>query len=133
MSEENEDGPAEADVADELDMARQALIDANRGHGAGQSDAAVVNRLYYACFHAAQAVLYDCGVNPRSHGGVRSLFGSEVVVSGDATAEQGRFLNELSQERHRADYGSEPINKDIAELIERTESFVQHMTNLIGN
>ncbi|MCH7660318.1 MAG: HEPN domain-containing protein [Euryarchaeota archaeon] len=127
----SEDDPTKADVENELDMARQALIDANRGHGAGQSNAAVVNRLYYACFHAAQAVLYHRGVNPRSHGGVRSLFGSEVVVSGDATAEQGRFLNELSQERHRADYGSEPVNKDIVELIERSESFVQHMTDLV--
>ena len=92
----SEDDPTNIDVENELDMARQALIDANRGHGAGQSNAAVVNRLYYACFHAVQAVLYHRGVNARSRGGVRSLFGSEVVVSGGATAEQGRFLNELS-------------------------------------
>ncbi|MEM4780707.1 MAG: HEPN domain-containing protein [Halalkalicoccus sp.] len=112
-------------------MARQALADATRGHEVRLSDAAVINRLYYACFHATQAVLYDRGVNPGSHGGVGSLFGSEVVLDGDATTEQGRFLNERSQERTRADYGSEPITEDVEELIGRTNSFVGDIAALL--
>ncbi|MFB6312111.1 MAG: hypothetical protein ABEH64_13130 [Salinirussus sp.] len=44
----------------------------------------MINRLYYAAFHAVQAVLYDRGFEPTSHGGVLSLFGSEIIAAGDA-------------------------------------------------
>ncbi len=70
--------PGDAEVEDQLLQARQALDDANGARNAELSDAVVINRLYYACFHAAQAVLYDRGYDPGSHGGVLSLFGSEV-------------------------------------------------------
>lgn len=65
----------------ELQQAQQALDDATNARAAGLSDAAVINRLYYAAFHAVQAVLYDRGFTPTSHGGVLSLFGSELTSS----------------------------------------------------
>jgi uncharacterized protein (UPF0332 family) len=72
-----------------------------------------------------------CAVRPRSrtgvHGGVLSLFGSEVVVEGDASREQGRFLNDLSALRKQADYGYESVDEDIEELLERTAAFVGTM------
>lgn len=120
-------------VDDQLRQARQALSDATGAREADLSEAVVVNRLYYACFHAAQAVLYDRGLEPESHGGVLSLFGSEVVVEGDATREQGRFLNDLSALRKRADYEVGPIDADVDELLEETESFVESMTELVDS
>jgi uncharacterized protein (UPF0332 family) len=54
-----------------------------------------VNRLYYAVFHAAQAVLYDYGENPSSHGDVRRLFGQRVVLEGEVSREEGRLLGTL--------------------------------------
>lgn len=39
-------------------------------------DEGIVNRLYYAAFHAAQAVLYDRDVAPSSHGAIRNRLGS---------------------------------------------------------
>ncbi|MFC7138499.1 HEPN domain-containing protein [Halosimplex aquaticum] len=127
-----DDGPPESSpsVQRELQQAAQALTDAKTGQAAGLSDAAVVNRLYYAAFHAAQAVLYDRGHNPTSHGGVISLFGSEIVVDGEVSREQGRFLNRLSELRKQADYGYEAIAEDIEELLERTEQFVTEMETL---
>ncbi|WP_458210454.1 HEPN domain-containing protein [Haladaptatus sp. NG-SE-30] len=96
----------EADYVDEeLDQAQTALADAeilNEGNG---SDSAVVNRLYYACFHAAQAVLYAKGFDPTSHRGVSTLFGKEVVLEGDVPRDDGRFLSELWDYREQADYG----------------------------
>ena len=111
-------------VDDQLGQARQAFDDATGARDAGLSNAVVVNRLYYACFHSAQAVLYDVGCNPTSHGAVLSLFGSEVVMDGAASRSHGRFLNRLSEHRRRADYGSAPIDVDIDNLIERTREFV---------
>ena len=42
-------------VEEELDKAMQALDDARRLYPAGGSTEAIVNGLYYACFHAAKA------------------------------------------------------------------------------
>lgn len=127
-----EEPPSDAEVADQLQQAEQALGDADGAREAGLSDAVVVNRCYYACFHAAQAVLYDRGKAPTSRGGVLSLFGSEVVTTGDATREQGRFLNRLSELRKQADYGYGRIDEDIDELVATTQTFVEDMDSLVN-
>lgn len=118
-------------VRGQLRQARQALDDATGAREANLSEAVIVNRLYYACFHGAQAVLYDRGLEPESHGGVLSLFGSEVVVDGDASRDQGRCLNDLSTLRIQADYGFDSIDADVDALIERVEGFVSAMGRLI--
>lgn len=114
-------------VEKELQQADQALDDATKARAAGVSDAAVINRLYYAGFHAVQAVLYDRGFEPTSHGGVRSLFGSEVIATGDAAREDGRFLSQLSELRQRADYGYGELDADVDALLSRTRQFVSEM------
>lgn len=91
-----------------------------------------MNRLYYAAFHGAQAALYDRGVDAGSHGGVRNRFGEEIVVAGDASADQGRLLTTLADLRQQADYGYEPIDADVESLLERTRDFVGRMNDLTG-
>ena len=88
-------------------------------------------RPVYACFHSAQAVLYDRGFEPKSHGAVLSLFGSEVVVEGDASRQRGRFLNDLSTLRKQAYYGFEPVDEDIDALLDESSSFVETMKLLV--
>lgn len=117
-------------VEKELQQAHQALDDATKARGAGVSDAAVINRLYYAGFHAVQAVLYERGFEPTSHGGVRSLFGAEVIVAGDATREDGRFLSQLSELRQQADYGYGDLDADVGALLTRTQQLVSEMEAL---
>lgn len=116
---------------EELDKAREALDDARRLATEGGSDAGVVNRLYYAGFHAAQAALYDRGVDPGSHGAVQRLFGRELVLDGAATREQGRLLTKLADLRQQADYGYEPLDVDVSALRERTNRFVDAMGRLV--
>lgn len=119
-----------ASVQRELTQAHQALRDARIGQDAGLSDAAVVNRLYYAAFHSAKAALYDQGHSPASHGGVLSLVGSELVVSGQVSRDQGRFLNHLAELRQQADYEYEAVPDDVADLVTQTEQFVAEMETL---
>lgn len=120
-------------VDEELEKARQALSDAEQLASAGGSDAGVVNRLYCACFHAAQAALYSHNVKPSSHGAVRNLFGKTLVLEGEATREQGRLLTTLADLRQQADYGYEPIDEDVADLLERTADFVDEMAAIAGS
>ena len=115
----------------QLRQARQALADAEGARDAELSDAVVINRCYYACFHAAQAVLYDRGHDPSSHGGVLSLFGSEVVTERDAPRDHGRFLNRLSELRKQADYGYGDLDEDIESLLEQTRAFVENTEGLV--
>jgi len=72
-------------------------------------------------------VLYDRGHGPTTHGGVLSLFGSEIVVVGDASREDGRFLNDLAQLRKQADYGYGTIDENVDSLLARTRDFVSEM------
>lgn len=127
---DDEDTPGKQAVEDQLRQAWQAFSDAKGAREADLSDVVVINRLYYACFHATQGVLYDRGYNPSSHGGVLSLFGSEIVTEGEATRERGRFLNRLSELRRQADYGYGTLEEDVDDLLQRTEEFVTEMEDL---
>lgn len=118
-------------VREELSKAREALRDAQRLLESGGTDEGVVNRMYYASFHAAQAALYDRGVAPSSHGAVRNLFGEHIVLPGDANREMGRLLTTLGDLRQQADYGYEPLEVDVEALLDRTRSFVEAIDEIV--
>lgn len=87
--------------------------------------------MYYATFHAAQAVLYARGENPSSHGHVRQEFGQNVVLAGDATREEGRLLGTLYDYRQQADYGRGVSGVNVGDLVDDVEEFVEHMSTLV--
>lgn len=66
-----------------IQRAQQTLSTARRNHKEGDERAAL-NRLYYACFHAARGVLYDKGFDPKTHDGTLTLFGEKVVQTNEA-------------------------------------------------
>jgi uncharacterized protein (UPF0332 family) len=123
--------PIVADAERELERARAALHDAEVLFEGDGTDAGVLNRLYYAAFHGAQAVLYVRGENPSSHGHVRQQFGQHVVLDGDATREEGRLLGTLYDHRQAADYGGEVTVTDLGTLVRDVEAFLEHMADLV--
>lgn len=123
--------PTNEEVRRELERARDALHDAQVLADGEGTDAGVINRLYYATFHAAQAVLYDRGENPSSHGHVRQGFGQHVVLQGDATRAEGRLLGTLYDYRQAADYGAGSSPGDVGALVEDVEEFVSPMESSI--
>ena len=125
-----DDGDMDSPVEKEFQQAAQALEDAAKARDAGLSDAAVINRLYYAAFHSVQAALYDRGFEPTSHGGVLSLLGSEIIAVDDASRRDGRFFSQLSELRQQADYGYDELNEDIDALRSRTRDLVANMQTL---
>lgn len=82
-------------VEEVLSMARLALSDAEQLVASDGSDEGIVNRLYYAAFHAAQAALYQRDVDPSSHGAVRNRFGEHFVLDGSVSRTHGRLLTTL--------------------------------------
>jgi hypothetical protein len=131
MTEDERVEVPQADIDAELERAEQMLADATKAAEVGISKATIVNRLYYACFHAAQAALYARGWNPQSHRGVQTLFGRELVRSGDVSREFGRFLNDMETYRRRADYGSGGVERESKALIEQTRAFLTAVKQFI--
>ena len=120
----------QATVDREFDRAEQMHADATTAQEVGISKATIVNRLYYACFHAAQAALYARGFNPRSHGRVQTLLGQELIRTGDVPREFGRFYNDMETYRRRVDYGSGSVERDTEDLLQQTAAFLDAMRQL---
>lgn len=95
------------------------------------TDAGVLNRLYYAAFHGAQAALYARGKNPSSHGHVRQQFGQHLVLEGEAPRAMGRLLGTLYDYRWEADYGGGPPAVNLQALCADVDEFVQRMGKLV--
>lgn len=126
----SDDGGADvppAAVDREFSRADLMLEDARTAHEVDISKATIVNRLYYACFHAAQAALYARGFDPRSHGQVQTMLGRELIQTGEVPREFGRFLNDMETYRRRVDYGSGSVERETEELLRRTTEFLEAM------
>jgi uncharacterized protein (UPF0332 family) len=85
-----------------------------------------VSRAYYAVFHAAEAALRLEGEEPRTHQGVKNLFGLLLVKTGKVPRHLGRILGELKNDREEGDYSLFPtLAADDAEAaVRNAEQFV---------
>lgn len=63
-----------------------------------------VNRLYYACFYAASAILLLKGYSSPKHSGVRSLFHQQIVKPGLIEVTMGHLYDRLYDSRQKSDY-----------------------------
>lgn len=73
------------------------LTAANRWSGAA-------NRLYYAVFHAVNALLIHDGHEINTHKGSHALFGLHYIKTGVLPKEYGRLYNQLQSMREEGDY-----------------------------
>ena len=65
---------------------------------------AAANRMYYACFYAAEALLIRNAIKAGTHAGVRQMFGLHFVQPGIIDNRWGRFLGQMVRLREGADY-----------------------------
>ena len=65
---------------------------------------AAFNRLYYACFYAALALLVKHGITTSTHAGVKTMLGLHFVSKGLLDKEQGKTFSRLFEIRHSGDY-----------------------------
>ncbi len=64
----------------------------------------VANRLYYAVFHAVNAMLLIDGINTGTHKGTSIQFGKHYVLTGLFGRPDGVLYGRLQTMRERADY-----------------------------
>ena len=90
------------------------------------------NRLYYAAYYAASALLIAYGINTKSHEGNISQFGQKFVITGLLPKELGKLYNQLFQMRLTGDYSDTfgLSSEDVVPNIELTEDFINQVTVL---
>ncbi|MDE5574234.1 MAG: HEPN domain-containing protein [Bacteroidales bacterium] len=64
----------------------------------------VVNRLYYALFHAVNAMLLIDGIKTGTHKGSSIQFGKSYVLTGIFSRQDGIVYGQLQTMREKADY-----------------------------
>lgn len=92
-----------------------------------------VNRLYYACYYAAVALLIKHGINPATHAGVKQMIGMHFVATGRLSRELGRCFSILFERRHSSDYDDFAYSseEEIDELMPKAEAFITAVGNLL--
>ena len=92
------------------------------------------NRLYYALFHVASALLVDKGYTSKTHSGIICIIGQEFVTKGLLASEDGRLLSRLQNMRQSGDYDDmfDWTESDIKPLFKPTEILFDKMKKLIS-
>ena len=103
-----------------------SLGSSNHWHGC-------VNRTYYACFYAVQALLAARGLSSSKHTGVRALFNRHYVKPGGFPKELGALYNDLFQHRQQGDYEdfwtTDP--QEVRPWLEQAEDFLREVDALL--
>ncbi len=101
-----------------IENANQTLAEVETHKANGYYNTAV-NRMYYACYYAASALLIAYGIETKSHDGVRQQLGKQMVLTGKLSAELGKFYSQLFAKRTSADY-----EDFISQTLETVENFL---------
>lgn len=96
---------------------------------------ATVNRIYYAIFYEAIALLLTKGLYSSKHSGIRSLFNREFVKTGVVGEEFGDFFNRMFEFRQRGDYEDlvEFNKEDVKIWLEKAEEFIKAIDKIVEN
>ena len=93
------------------------------------------NRLYYACFYAAIALLLNDGYSARTHNGVKALVGLHYAKEGKISEELMKAYRKMFNLRQTGDYDDfiEVTEDEVLFLIEPAENFIAEIEKLINN
>jgi len=93
-----------------------------------------VNRLYYACFYAVNALLKKYEIDATSHAGVRQKFGQYFVQKGLISKELAKHFTSLYEKRQKGDYNDffNFEKEDVCFLVEPSRLFILKIEELIN-
>jgi uncharacterized protein len=92
-----------------------------------------VNRLYYSSFHLINALLFQEGINAKSHDGLKTKFLQLYVKTNLIDIEFGKLYSRLIDWRQESDYSVyvDFGGDDVLPLIDKVEQFNTILTELI--
>lgn len=98
----------------------------------GQWDS-VVNRLYYAAYHAVSALLYHNGQSAKTHSGLKNKFHELYIKTGKLNRTAGETYEILYNNRHEADYADFVIftEEEVKPWVEATKVFLEEVRKQI--
>lgn len=93
------------------------------------------NRLYYACYYAAVALLTKHHILAGTHIGVKSMLGLHFVSKGLITKESGRAFSNLYDSRQRGDYDEfvYSTREEVDEYFPKAQRFIEEVDALLDN
>lgn len=133
MSEDlNEDNGMKAYIRYRLEKAQEVYLAACILYDASQWNS-VINRLYYACFYSASALLLYKHISAKSHSGVIGQFSENIVRAGIVSIEEFRVYAKLLNWRTKGDYNDlYDFNKeDVDSIMNPAKHFIDKITELI--
>ena len=94
----------------------------------------IANRLYYAVFHAVNALLIHDGHPVNTHKGVIAVFGNYYIRTGIFSSEDGRLYSDLQTMRNNSDYNCSyaATQKEIEPLIEPARLLIEKISTHIA-
>ena len=94
-----------------------------------------VNRLYYACYYAAVALLTKHHISTGTHAGVKTMLGLHFVSKGLITKESGRAFTSLFDSRQSGDYDDfvYSTREEVDELYPKAQRFIEEIDALLEN
>ena len=92
-----------------------------------------IQRLYYAAFYMASALLVKNKISAQTHNGVVAQLGMHFITTGKLDKPEGRLYSRLLQNRITGDYNDffDFTEEDAKELLEPTQKLVKKLDLLI--
>ncbi|MBQ4161865.1 MAG: HEPN domain-containing protein [Parabacteroides sp.] len=115
-----------------LEKAQEVYEAANVLYMASQWNS-VINRLYYACFYSATALLLYKKISAKSHSGVIGQFSEQIVRTGLVSIEEFRVYAKLLNWRSKGDYNDlfDFTKEDVDSMMNPTKHFIDKVAGLI--
>ena len=87
----------------------------------------LVNRMYYAIFHAVSALMIHNAISIHTHRGALNAFNKEFVRTGVFSEEEGHLFSKLEGMRERGDYNCfvDATEEEIVPLIEPLKVLIE--------
>lgn len=96
---------------------------------------AAINRLYYACYYMAVALLLKNNISAQTHSGVKTMLGMHFISKGKLSISASKIFATLFEKRHSSDYDDFVYcdKEMIDELYPKAEAFIEEVRELIEN
>lgn len=87
------------------------------------------NRLYYALYHAASALLLNDGYTSHTHKGLMSQISLNYVKDGKILPEEGKLIRQMFNKRREGDYEDfeETTEEEIQEAMPKVKALVDKL------